>query len=62
MCAMSRAEIVSAGGFWVYLKQQQGVVIPPGYIIMSINRGGMLVPDEAADCDIAEAAVDLLVS
>ena len=60
--SMSRDDVVKAGGFWAYLRQGQGIIIPPAYIIMDINRGAMDYIAGAEDEEIAMAAVDTLVS
>lgn len=61
LTTMSREDIVAAGGFWVYLRANQGIIIPPASLIMNMNRGAMNIPDGAEDDEIAQASCDYLV-
>ena len=61
LTTMSRDDIVAAGGFWVYLRANQGVIIPPASLIMNMNRGAMNIPDSAEDDELAQAACDYMV-
>ena len=60
--SMSRDDVIKAGGFWAYLRTGQGIIIPPAYIIMDINRGAMDFTPDAEDEEIAQSSVDTLVS
>ena len=60
--SMTRGGIVEAGGCWAYLRAGHGIVLPPGYMIMEINRGRMSTNEDDEDADVAEAAVDALAS
>ena len=61
MITMTREDFVAASGFWVYLRANQGVIIPPATLIMNMNRGAMAGSPGAEDDEIADASCDYLV-